>query len=80
MIASAILVFGRIAHALFDIGVSCSFISSTYVKIFEFAMRVLDELIYVTTPGGRYLVSDHVCKSCKLRRFVVDLIVLGIED
>ena len=71
-------------HALFDNSTSRSFISASYVKIFELVVRVLYKPIYVATLIGRFLVTDYMCKSCKLRigsfEFTIDLIVLEIDD
>ena len=84
VIASTILIFERIAHALFNIDTSRSFISVAYVKLFELAAGVLEELMHVVTTVERSLVTAQVCKSCKLKiessEFVVNLIVLEIED
>ena len=54
------------------------------MKIFELVVKMLDEPIYVATLVERFLVTDRVCKSCKLKicsfGFTVNLIVLGIDD
>ena len=51
-------------HALFDIGVSRSFIYATYVKMFQFIVGVLDEPIYVAISVERSLVIDRVYRLC----------------
>ena len=50
VIAGSIFIFERITHALFDISSSRSFISATYVKMFELVVEVLDEPVYVIIP------------------------------
>ena len=60
MIADTIVIFERIAHALFDTGASPSFIFATYVKMFEFAVGILDEPIYVVISVERSLVTDQM--------------------
>ena len=44
-----LLIFKRIAHALFDTSASRSFIFATYIKLFELVVGMLDESIYVST-------------------------------
>ena len=69
---------------MFDTSASQSFISAIYVKMFEFDMRVLDELIYVATLAGKSLIIVCVCKFCKLKigyfEFMVDSMVLEIAN
>ena len=50
VIVGTILIFKRLVHALFDVDTSHSFISTTYIKLFELVMGLLKELIYVATP------------------------------
>ena len=54
------------------------------MNVYELDTKLLEELMYIATSVGRSLMIDRVCKSCSLRiesyDFIVDLIVLGIDD
>ena len=61
-----------------------SFIYIVYVKLFELVVGVLKEPMHIATPVKKSLITNQVCKSCKLRiesyEFVINLNVLEIKD
>ena len=51
-------------HVLFDIGVTHSFISASYVDSLELKAKRVENLLLIESPMGMNSKVDNICKKC----------------
>ena len=76
--------FNSWACVLIDIGVSHSFIASSFALALGLEIEVLDSVLLLDTPVGGRTILRQVCRSCEVkitdRRFVFNFIVLDMTS
>ncbi|XP_038891719.1 uncharacterized protein LOC120081117 [Benincasa hispida] len=77
-------ILGHYALALFDFGLSHSFISSLFVKHAMLVLEPLGYVLSVSTPSGEIMLACEKIKACQLEiancTLDVTLIVLDMRD
>ncbi|XP_077223035.1 uncharacterized protein LOC143856655 [Tasmannia lanceolata] len=84
VIEGQLLVNGISVHVLFDSGSTLSFISPDFVRELALSPVPLLHPLRVVTPVGDVVVTDLVCKGCKIkigdRELLGDLVLLKMND
>ncbi|KAL3730573.1 hypothetical protein ACJRO7_027573 [Eucalyptus globulus] len=84
VITSTVSLNDNSAYALFDPGVTHSFIAEQYVKLIGLSPELLESVVNISTPLKDKVLSTLGCSSCKLvigeRVGRIDLLVLAIYD
>ncbi|XP_072997189.1 uncharacterized protein [Typha latifolia] len=69
---------------LFDSGASHSFSSPDFLSLLPFAPEIMESCLAVTTPIGRTILLNLICRSCLVeigsQKLPVDLICLDMHD
>lgn len=78
------LIGDKLLLVLSDSRATHSFISTSYTEILGFEIVDLNYKLAITTPSGERMVTCSVYADCHVilenRRFLVDLVVLPLQD
>ena len=84
VVTGTIPIFSHTARVLIDPGSTHSFVSCAYMKYADCVLELLDFELSVSTPLGKTMVAEFICKSCVIKiggnELLADLILLEIQE
>ncbi|XP_077219743.1 uncharacterized protein LOC143853933 [Tasmannia lanceolata] len=84
VVSGTLPIVSSYGHALFDSGVTHSFVSSAFAALHCLPTLSLDYDLCVSTPVGKEIFSNRICKMCHNRignrEMLADLIFLELSD